>query len=322
MRLRCLKNLSLRSVALRDSIGAAVGVAAVVVTGHAWACACGCGVFDVGTGAMFPEGAGGTLFVESDFMDQNKNWSGTSQAPADDNDDKRIQTQFNTLAFQYMFNRTWGLEVDVPYWNRKFTTTDEDTGDIVTFEHSALGDVRIRGIYSGFSPDLSTGLTFGLKLATGDSTYPNFDADTQIGTGSTDILFGAYHFGRISSDNKWSYYARGQWQQPVVHKDAYRPGNEVIGVAGVYYDFQSQHGSGPKFTPLLQLTAAYRGPDGGPMGDPDNTGYKRLIIGPGVEIHVSRVKIYAEAGYAVYNNMTGNQLVAKELYKVSFSVGL
>ena len=45
-------------------------------------------------------------------------------------------------------------------------------------------------------------------------------------------------------------------------------------------------------------------------------------LGPGVEIHVSRVKIYAEAGFAVYNNMTGNQLVAKELYKVSFSVGL
>jgi hypothetical protein len=271
---------------------------------------------------MFPEGAGGTLFVESDFMDQDKNWSGTSQAPAEDNKDKRIQTQFNTLAGQYMFNRTWGLEVDLPYWNRKLTTTDPDTGDIVTFNHSALGDVRIRGVYSGFSPDLSSGLTFGLKLATGDSTYPNFDPDTQIGSGSTDILFGAYHFGRISSDNKWSYFARGMLQQPVKHKESYRPGNEVIGVAGVYYDFQSHHGSGPKVTPLLLVTAAYRGPDGGPMGDPDNTGYKRLIIGPGVEIHLSRVKIYAEAGFAVYNNMTGNQLVAKELYKLSFSVGL
>jgi hypothetical protein len=322
MRFRGFRGMSLRSVALRNSIRVAIGAAAVVATAKAWACACGCGVFDVGTGAMFPEGSGGTLFLESDFMDQNKNWNGTSQAPADNNDDKRIRTQFNTLAGQYMFNRTWGLQVDVPYWNRQFTTTDPDTGDPVTFNHSAVGDVRIRGVYTGFSPDLSTGLTFGLKLATGDSTYANFDPDTEIGTGSTDLLLGAYHFGRISSDNKWSYFARGMLQQPVSHKEAYRPGNEVIGVAGVYYDFQSHHGSGPKVTPLLQATVAYRGHDGGPMGHPDDSGYKRLLIGPGVEIHLSRVRIYAEADYAVHNDMTGNQLIAKKLYKVSFSVGL
>jgi hypothetical protein len=321
MSLRSIYHRSRRRFTSRHAIGLVSGALAMIATGNAWSCACGCGVFDVGTGAMFPEGSGGMLFLESDFMDQNKNWNGTSRAPADDNDDKRIRTQFDTISGQYMFNRSWGLQVDVPYWSRKFTTTDDDTGDVVTFDHSALGDVRIRGIYTGFSPDLSTGLTFGLKLATGDSTYANFDPDTEIGSGSTDILLGAYHQGRLSKDNRWSYFARGMWQQPVSHKASYRPGNEVLGVAGVYYDVPAT-GSGWKVTPLVQVTAAYRGHDGGPMGEPEDTGYRRLIVAPGIELRVSRVRIYAEAGFSVHDDVTGDQLVAKRLYKLSVSVGL
>jgi hypothetical protein len=38
-----------------------------------WACACGCGVFDVGTGLMLPEGAGGMVYVNYDYQDQDHN---------------------------------------------------------------------------------------------------------------------------------------------------------------------------------------------------------------------------------------------------------
>ena len=40
------------------------------------ACACGCGLFDVGTSAMYANNAGGVVFLEYDFMDQGRNWSG------------------------------------------------------------------------------------------------------------------------------------------------------------------------------------------------------------------------------------------------------
>ena len=72
-----------------------------------------------------------------------------------------------------------------------------------------MGDIRIKGAYTGFSADMSTGLTFGVKLANGDSSYPNFDADTQIGSGSTDLLLGGYHLGRLSADNRWTYFLQG-----------------------------------------------------------------------------------------------------------------
>src|ERR1017187_6690244 len=97
-------------------------LAGVLVPGAAWACACGCGVFDVATSSMFPQGAGGTAYINYDYQNQNQNWSGTSSAPGENNDDKKIETHFVTLGLQYMFNRSWGAQVELPVWNRTFTT--------------------------------------------------------------------------------------------------------------------------------------------------------------------------------------------------------
>ena len=293
-------------------------LAALLVPGLGYACACGCGVFDVGTGAMFPDGAGGTVYAEFDQMDQNRNWSGTSPAPADQNQDIRIRTAFYTVGAQYMFHRSWGISFDLPYWSRSFTTTDPDNGVQLRFDHGAIGDIRLRAQYTGFSHDMSTGLSFGVKLPSGESTYANFDPDTQISSGSTDLLLGAYHLGKLAEDGSWNYYLRGLWQQPVASKSVYRPGSELLGVVGGYYHGWT-FGSGARLVPVLQLTAALRGHDGGTMGRPADSGYTRLVVAPGVELTIDRLRIYTEAGFAVYNNMSGNQLVARQLYKLSLS---
>jgi len=118
--------------------------------------------FDVATSSMFPEGAGGTAFLQFDYQDQNHNWSGTSQAPDANNDDKEIKTYFTTLGFQYMFNSSWGVEAELPYDFRTFKT-DVGGGDIVTKNWNQLGDIRVQGIYTGFFADQSAGVTFGLN---------------------------------------------------------------------------------------------------------------------------------------------------------------
>jgi hypothetical protein len=294
--------------------------AAALLPSATLACACGCGVFDVGTGAMFPDGSGGRVYAEFDLMDQNRNWSGTSAAPAGNNEDVGIRTAFYTVGAQYMFNRRWGMSVDVPYWSRRFTTTDAETGDPVTFDHGALGDVRLRVHYAGFSQDMSTGVSLGVKLPTGDSTYANFDPDTQISSGSTDVLLGAYHQGKLVDDGRWNYYVRAMWEQPVASKSVYRPGNEVLGVLGAYYQGWASN-SGVRVVPIGQITAAVRGHDGGTMGHPGDSGYSRLVAAPGIEVSFNGLRVYAEAGFAFYNNMSGNQLVARQLYKLSVSYG-
>jgi hypothetical protein len=296
-------------------LSAAVFASALLTPATSLGCACGCGVFDVGTGALFPDGSGGTVYVEADFVDQNRNWSGTSAAPADANADKRVRSDFYTAGVQYFFNRRWGVQVDVPYWQRQFAT-EEEPGTVDVNTHAALGDIRIRGVYTGFSPDMSSGLTFGLKLPTGDDHYPNFDPDTEIGSGSTDLLLGGFHRGRLSQDSRVGYFLRGQWQQPLHSKANYRPGHELIGVVGTYFQGWT-HADQLAITPILQVTASYRGHDGGPDGHPEDSGSTRVLVAPGIEVHFSKIRLYAEAGFDVYDNVSGNQLVSRRNYKLT-----
>ena len=125
---------------------------ALSAPGTALACACGCGVFDVGTASMFPARSGGSVFLEEDFVDQNRNWSGGSRAPAADNPDKQVRSVFTTLGGTYSFSANWSVSVRLPYWQRHFTTTDGETGEPVTFNHGAFGDARVTATYMGFRP--------------------------------------------------------------------------------------------------------------------------------------------------------------------------
>jgi hypothetical protein len=295
-----------------------VVAAAMTVPGLSLACACGCGIFDVGTSSMYASHAGGMAFLEYDYLDQSHNRSGTERAPPEDNDDKQIRSTFMTVGGQYQFSRSWGVAVEVPYWNRYLKTTDVTSGALVEFTNSAVGDIRIKASYTGFSADMSSGLTFGVKLANGDSDHPGFDADTQIGSGSTDLLLGGYHLGRLSSDNRWTYFLQAQWDQPVLHEAEYRPGAEAVAVAGAYFEGWSTH-SEFKLSPVVQLRVAYRAADSGAAADPENSGYSRVLVSPGVEMAFRQARIYADVALPLYTNARGNQLFANEMWKVNAS---
>lgn len=282
------------------------------------ACACGCGIFDVQTGNMFPTGAGGTVWAEYDFMNQNQNWSGTSSAPSADNGDKRIRTNFLTLGGQYMFNRDWGVMAEVPYWDRDFATADS-VGDVVGLHNGAIGDVRVRGIYSGFSPDMSSGITFGLKLPTGDYSHQNpdqnWDRDTEIGTGSTDVLLGVYHLGKLTADNRFSWFVNANVDQPVLLTAGYRPGSEFDTAGGIYYNRWKLGGF--RFAPVAQVVGALHLSDRGPAANPDDSGYKRVMFSPGFEVDTpDGWHLFTDVSVPVYQQMIGNQLVASELFLV------
>ena len=267
---------------------------------------------------MFPSGQGGMAFLQYAYQDQNRNWSGTSQAPAINNDDKEIQTDFVTFGLQYMFNWDWGIQVEVPYDFRYFKTLD-DTGNIVSRNWSQLGDARIEGIYTGFSPDMSAGITFGMKLPTGSHTLdPDVvDRDTQIGTGSTDLLLGGFYRDNLTRDNQWNWFAQLQLDVPVLIQDQYRPGVELDAAAGI--DYKGLSLAGVSITPLAQVLFSERTSDSGAAADPNDTGYQRLLLSPGIEVHIHPVIIYADAEFPVYQNFTGNQLAAPVLFKTSLS---
>jgi hypothetical protein len=304
------------SVAARVSCGLLAGMLA---PGHACGCACGCGVFDVATSSMLPTGQGGMAFVQYAYQDQDHNWSGSSQAPAANNDDKEIRTHFITMGLQYMFDRSWGLQAEVPYDFRYFKTTS-DAGSLVSANWSQLGDIRIEGIYTGLFPDMSAGITFGAKLPTGSYSYePDIvDRDSQLGSGSTDFLLGGFYRNSLSPDNQWNWFAQFELDVPVLTQVQYRPGVEVDSAAGIVYEGLSL---GPvKISPLGQLIFSERTSDSGAnAANPVASGYQRLMISPAIEFHIHPVIVYADAEIPVYQNFTGNQLVAPVLLKVSVS---
>jgi hypothetical protein len=301
-------------------------MASVLAPGAACGCACGCGVFDVGGSSMLPQGPGGMVFAEYDFLDQTVNWHDTAQAPAADNADQEIRTDFTMLGLQYMFNRSWGLQAELPYDVRYYR------GDAGTTRWGSFGDMRLEGIYTGFSPDMSAGVTYGLKFPTGDWTRDGgssglLDRDLELGTGSTDILLGGFYRHTLNSITPGLFwFAQAQLDVPVLIQDGYRPGVELDTALGLYY--QGWSIGKVKITPLAQALPCLRTKDTGPwasggvddppVGQPDS-GYQRVLLSPGIEFDIHPWTIYADVEFTAFQDSRGDQLVAPEAFKLIIS---
>jgi hypothetical protein len=279
----------------------------------ALSCACGCGVYFVGTRWMMITSPGTRLFFQYSYLDQSENWSGLHRASSDLNSDKLITTSFYTLGAQYMADRDWGLMVSVPIWDRSMNGTD-DNGDAFSVHHRSIGDVKVMGMYTGLSDDMSTALTFGLKLPTGSFNQTLLDRDTQIGSGTTDALLSAY---QMAQEAGWGWYVQGAVVYPLNERDAYKPGYDFNAAVGFHYDDLS---SSLGVVPIASIIASFRGRDSGGQADPENTGYARLFASAGVEVVLNRsIHVDFEAGLPLYSHVNGNQLVSPQLLNTTLS---
>lgn len=289
-------------IAVSGLVRSLLALALALAPAAVLACACGCGVFDVGTVTMLPSQQGGHVYLEDDFMNQNQDWVGSHAAPSSANTDKELQTNFGQAGLDYQFNGDWGAAVELPYWDRLFRTDigTPDSPDVTTYRHSALGDTRITGRYTGFSSDLSTGLTLGVKLPTGDWTYPNFDRDSSIGTGTTDLLVGGYHVGTLGQGGHLKWFAEALLDRPFNVREGYRPGNELDAALGALYD-GIRLGDTGTMAALLQLIGSDRLHDSGIQADPYNSGYHRLLLSPGAEVGFGGWQFYGDIEFRVYH---------------------
>lgn len=329
-----------RSTSVLGALAAAalIPLATMVMPEEAQACACGCGVFDVGANVLtaMPEGANGaSVWFRYDYMNQDQNWEHGSKAPASDNGDKDINTSFYTFGGEYEINEDWTVMAELPIYARQLETTDDGTvfgpaGGIYTGHLTDLGDMQLAATYTGFAPDQSSGVMFGVKLPTGNYTGPNgplggseFDRDSLPGTGSTDLMLGGYHTGDFGAIDALSYFVDGKYQAAVLTRDSYRPGNELDAAAGLSYDFGK---SGPldDLAGVVQLINSYRMHDTGANADPLNSGYERVLVAPGFTVQLHQFRLFADVEIPVYQYTnaasslviegTSGQLVASPLY--------
>jgi hypothetical protein len=202
------------------------------------------------------------------------------------------QTTINrnaTFGLEYSPNADWGVSAVLPTFDRFHTTIGEGDTAVSSSQSSGIGDLRMIVRYAGFSPDHTSGLQFGLKLPTGrtDDTFRDgpltgeiVDRGLQLGTGSTDLLVGAYHFGALATN--WDYFAQAMLQQPLTSKNDFKPGT------GVNLSIGTRYVASSFFVPQVQINVRAEKRESGAQADIPNSGATLAYLSPGFTLNFSR----------------------------------
>ena len=307
------------------------------------ACAsCGCSLnTDIGTQGMGMT-EGWTLDLRYDTLNQNKLRSGNkaisqSAAAATGNEvESYTQNNYITGSLDYNNGENWGVTGVIPFIMRNHATfgafadgaAPPEQGDgAYSSKTSGVGDIKIIGRYFGVAEQKDWGLQYGVKLPTGARNQTGnlvvggqtmVDPGLQAGTGSTDLIVGAYKFGYINDNENWGYFAQLQYQAAVmvqsvptnapnpggVYGGTYRPGNSTNVNIGINYQ------AFEKWVPTLQLNALNKRVDSGTAADTYATGGTLAYITPGALYRVTeKTQVYANVQLPIYQNVNGIQLV-------------
>jgi hypothetical protein len=311
-----------------------------IVPVPSWACAtCGCTVnSDAAMG--YSSATGWRVNLEYTYIDQDQLRSGTgttNPAAAVNNPsnpalgggeiEKQTINRYLTLGLTYRPDSDWNFNLLVPYVSRDHTTygtqlapytPSESEPDQISGAHvSNLGDIKLIGNYQGLLPTHNLGVQLGVKLPTGQyGTAVGFydgpnagtplDASLQAGTGSTDVIVGAYYFQAISQN--FDAFANVQFQSAVAHKqdqpgNDFRPGNSATLSFGLRYE------ENPQWIPQLQLNLSRKSADQGALADTTDTAGTVAYLSPGLTAHIHHgLYGYAVLQVPLYSNLSGYQL--------------
>jgi hypothetical protein len=291
----------------------------------AQACAsCGCTLSsDAAMG--YSADAGWRLNLEYDYIHQDQLRSGTrsvSTVPDGRELERETLNRYVTAGLSYSPNSTWNINLQVPYVIRTHSTygqfdSTQPLPDLSSSRSSSLGDIKLIGSYQGVLPTHNLGLQLGVKLPTGHygtavdfNGGPNagtpLDASLQPGTGSTDVIVGAYYYQAISQN--FDVFANAQFQSAVEHHmdqpgNDYRPGNSTTVSFGLRYE------SNPRLVPQLQVNLLRKSRDQGALADIESTAGNVAYVSPGLTAQVAaRLHVFGFVQVPVYSNLYGYQL--------------
>jgi hypothetical protein len=299
-----------------------------------WACAtCGCTLNSDAALGYFAE-PGFRLSFEYDYIHQDQLRSGRraiSSVPDGAELERDTLNRYLTLGLDYSPNADWNIDLRVPYVIRTHSTygaydSTQPLPPVSDSRGSSLGDMKWIASYQGLLPEHNFGVQLGLKLPTGQyGTDVKFrsgpaaglplDASLQPGTGSTDIIVGAYYYRAVG--HNFDAFANVQYQSAVTSKQSqpgndFRPGNSTAVTVGVRYE------QDPHWVPQLQMNLLHKNVDRGALADITDTAGDVAYLSPGLTARVvGSLYVYGFAQIPVYSNLVGNQLFPR----YSFSVG-
>jgi hypothetical protein len=312
----------------------------------AQACAtCGCSLSSDAAQGYFAS-AGWRLSLQYDFIDQNQlRYRYAPVPPAqvaainDGGGEQEVErgtiNRYLTAGLGYSPNANWSVTALVPYISRSHTTygAADSTGltaDNISAAHTTgLGDVKLIGAYQGFLPTHNLGVQFGVKLPTGRYGGQNVDTGAQVGraptyfssgpatgnaldtslnagTGSYDLVLGAYYYRPLSQD--FDAFVNGQVQFTVAHAlgqagQDFRPGSSENLSFGVRYEHD------PRWVPQLQINTVHKSPDQGALADNPDTAGTAVYVSPGINVRVLQpLHLYGFVQRPVFSRLDGYQV--------------
>lgn len=322
-----------------------VALLAVAPSSAVFACAtCGCSLSsDAAMG--YSASAGWMVSLEYDYLNQNQLRSGTSavspaqvaainNAGGDQEVENDTLNRYVTLGLSYAPSADWNFKLMVPYIARGHSTYGSasnplNSGDLSGATISGLGDIKFITSYQGLLPTHNLGFQLGVKLPTGDYGGPNaagtgtvgrsptafaygpaagspVDTSLQAGTGSTDLIVGAYYYQPVSQN--FDAFVNGQFQAAVMQRldqagADFRPGNLATVSFGVRYE------ANPDVVPQLQMNITHKSADQGALADTADTAGTVAYLSPGITVAVANnTHLYAFVQLPVYSRLAGYQL--------------
>jgi len=314
----------------------------------AFACAsCGCSL-SADAAAGYTAEPGWQFSFEYDYLNQNQLRSGAhsvsqSQVAAinDAGGNQEVENQtinrYLTLGIAYSPNPDWNFKLLVPYVDRSHTTYGQATNPMADDSQSGaaisgLGDMKFITSYQGLLPTHNFGLQLGVKLPTGDYGGQNsvtgamvghptnfnvgaaagtpVDTSLQPGTGSTDLIVGAYYYQPVSQN--FDAFATAQFQAAIMERldqanQDFRPGNTANLSVGLRYE------ADPDWVPQLQLNLIRKSHDQGALADESDTAGTIAYLSPGVTFRVGddKTHVYSFVQLPLYSNLQGYQLAPR-----------
>jgi hypothetical protein len=316
------------------AVAAAVSLSLAPVA--SWACAtCGC-TLNADAAMGYGSAPGWRMSFEYDYIHQDQLRSGThaiSGVPEGDELERETLNRYLTVGVDYGPSADWNIGLRMPYVIRTHSTYgDYDSSGplppLSDSRSSSLGDIKIIGSYAGLLAMQNLGLQLGVKLPTGrygtDVSFrsgPNagspLDASLQPGTGSTDIIVGAYYFRAISVN--FQFFGNVQFQSALTSKQAqagndFRPGNSTTVSFGVRYE------ENPKWIPQLQVNLLHKGVDQGALADIYDTAGYVAYLSPGLNAQIGdKLRVFGFVQVPVYSDLVGYQLFPRYTASVGAS---
>ncbi len=301
----------------------------VGISSPAEACAsCGCTLTADWLSQGLAAQPGTTLSLRYDYVPQTTLRSGTQQVdrssidfPTDREIERYTYNHSLTVTLDHQFANDWGLDIQLPVLTRPHETIGENTVEPSHSDTKGVGDLRIVGRWQGLStPGSVTGIEAGLVLPTGrfSETFKSgpeageeVDRGLQPGTGTVQIVLGAYHLGAISPE--LGYFLQATGQAPLTSRDGYKPGGFAQLSAALNYTRWRN------ITPQLQLSFRKTWRDSGPDADRPNSGGEQVNLAPGLSAKLgTKVVGFTYVELPLFTRVNGYQLVPK----AKFSVGL